>query len=110
MDEPKPKYEMHILVISDYICVTVESPDMAQRLETEAGAYGTIDSTQGIVTEMRQGEAGLIPVTVENRHYGITIRPTFDCLEVARWLGRGGIVEVFIPGDNEDKFYYPEEE
>jgi hypothetical protein len=112
MNKPKPEYEIYTKVIDSgrdqqHLYITVESQDMANRLESEALDYGKIGCRQGLNSEMRNTSAGNIPVLVDVSFYHIEVRPTFNCLEVAKWLGRDGLVEIFCPSDDEQQFHYP---
>lgn len=112
MDKPQPKHEIYTLVFENQnlLQITVESADIAARVEYEVEQFGEILSRQGLSTKMENTPAGFIPVVVDKSHYDITIRPTFDTLEVAKYLGRGGIVEIFAPMKDQQQFYYPEVE
>ena len=103
MNKPEPKYELHTDVMSEGVWITVESADMARRVEQEAPDYGEIEYRQGEEYSWVNAQTGVIRHET-HAHYSITIRPTFDLLEVAKWLGRGGIVEAC------DKRYLPETE
>ena len=111
MKKPQPKYEIHTVLeyTTLVLRITVESRDMAQRLETEVVDFGMIKRFQGNIESDQMGAAGLVSVTTENEYYRIRIRPTFDCVEVARWLGRGGIVEIVAAPANKRAVYIPED-
>ncbi len=74
--KPRPKNEIHTLICvpSHCLSITVESFDMAERLEREAPEYGV-----------------LLPMI---NPYSIYVRKTFDVVDVGLWLGRDGIVKV----------------
>jgi hypothetical protein len=77
MKRPRPKYEIYtkIYLLSNCINITVESNDMAERVELEAAEFGAV-------------------LPMRTNLYSIYVRETFDIKDVGRWLGRGGIVQV----------------
>lgn len=89
MKKPKPKYEILVDVLGDTgnLHITVESNDMLTRLLEEMPDFGDYMHLVDI--------------------YSLTVRPTFDVLEVAKWLGRGGKVRNPIPKAGEKEYYYP---
>ena len=90
MKKPTPKYEIvvDVLGVTGYLHITVESNDMLTRLLEEMLDFGEYMQLNDI--------------------YSLTVRPTFDVLEVARWLGRGGEVRNPITRVGEKEYYYPE--
>ena len=90
MKRPKPKYEIVVDVLgaTGYLHITVESNDMRTRLLEEMSDFGDYEQLNDI--------------------YSLTVRPTFDVLEVAKWLGRGGEVRNPVARVGEKEYYYPE--
>ena len=76
----KPKTEIHTLIMprGQNLYITVESNDIAEKIEKEAIDYGLLEV-------IRNG-------------YKLAVREAFDVIDVGVWLGRDGIVEVFDSG------------
>ncbi len=106
MNKPKPKYELYTKIVLNELWITIESQDMALRVEEEAGAFGEILSKQG--EENTRFDLQIMQLKTETHdHYKIQIRPTFDILEVALWLGRDGIVKYGGAPPGVKREYFP---
>ena len=90
MKKPTPKYEIVVDVLgaTGNLHITVETNDMLTRLLEEMPDFGDYMHLNDV--------------------YSLTVRPTFDVLEVAIWLGRGGQVKNLVTRVGEKEYYYPE--